>query len=77
MLKEYYETFVAAVAPIMGRVRPLLAEVFCGGSGYCGAVLSDVSLPKLYARERLKQFLYEAYYLVAYRRWQPIASYYH
>jgi len=39
--------------PILGWVRPLLVEVFCGGGCYRGAVLPDVSLPKLYARARL------------------------
>ena len=73
MLREYYEVFVATITPIMGWVRPLLAEVFRSGSGYCGVVLPDVSLPKLYARERLSICMYEVYYLVAYRRGHPAA----
>ena len=47
------ELFLEEGTTILGWVRPLLAEVFCGGGCYRGAVLPDVSLPKLYARARL------------------------
>ena len=49
-MRKADEFDMAEDAQILGRVRPLLAEVFCGGGCYRGAVLPDVSLPKLYAR---------------------------
>ena len=47
------ELYLEEGTPILGWVRPLLAEVFCGGGCYRGAVLPNVSLPKLYARAGL------------------------
>ena len=70
------ELFVADDTPILGWVRPLLAEVFCGGGCYRGPVLPDVSLPKLYARARPKLFLHHADYLVGYHHEKLISSYY-
>jgi len=70
---------MAEDAQILGRVRPLLAEVFCSGNGYRGALLSDVSLPKLYARERLWEpwkVLHHGDYLVGDHHGKLISSFY-
>ena len=48
-VRKFDEFDMAEDAPILGRVRPLLAEVFCGSGSYSGALLSHVSLPKLHA----------------------------
>lgn len=50
---------MAEDAPTLGWVRPILAEVFCGGGGHRGAVLHHVALPKLYARARFWLFLHK------------------
>ena len=75
-MRKADEFDMAEDAQILGRVRPLLAEVFCGGNGYRGALLSDVSLQKLYARAGLCLFLHQADYLVGYQHGKLISSYY-
>lgn len=49
---------MAEDTPILEWIRPLLAEVFCSSGSYRGAVLPDISLPKLYARPPLWDFLH-------------------
>ena len=70
------EFIMAEVAPILGWVRPLLAEVFCGSGGYCRAVLSDVSLPKLHTRGRQQWLVHEFHYLVGHHHGKLILSSY-
>ena len=75
-MRKADEFDMAEDAQILRRVRPLLAEVFCGGVCYRGAVLPDVSLPKLYARARLWEFLHQGDYLVGDHHGKLISSYY-
>lgn len=58
------ELDMAEDTPILEWVRPLLAEVFCGSGSYRGAVLPDVSLPKLHAGARLWGLLHQGDCLV-------------